>query len=83
MFLKRKDIEFSARRYGIDALGAMAQGLFACCARVFCRTKPRRPLRPQKEIDSRCAGSLSLAGAASGPVTGEMSRRLLCVRIGC
>lgn len=28
-FLKRKDIEFSARRYGIDALGAMAQGLFA------------------------------------------------------
>ncbi len=29
MFLKRKDIEFSARRYGIDALGAMAQGLFA------------------------------------------------------
>ena len=28
-FLKRKDIEISARRYGIDALGAMAQGLFA------------------------------------------------------
>lgn len=28
-FLKRKDIVFSARRYGIDALGAMAQGLFA------------------------------------------------------
>ena len=27
-FLKRKDIEFSLRRYGIDALGAMAQGLF-------------------------------------------------------
>ena len=27
-FLKRKDIEFSARRYFIDALGAMAQGLF-------------------------------------------------------
>ena len=27
-FLKRKDIEFSAKRYGIDALGAMAQGLF-------------------------------------------------------
>ena len=27
-FLKRKNIEFSARRYGIDALGAMAQGLF-------------------------------------------------------
>ena len=27
-FLKRKDIEISAKRYGIDALGAMAQGLF-------------------------------------------------------
>ena len=27
-FLTRKNIEFSARRYGIDALGAMAQGLF-------------------------------------------------------
>ncbi len=28
-FLKKKDIEFSAKRYFIDALGAMAQGLFA------------------------------------------------------
>ncbi|MBR5543612.1 MAG: PTS sugar transporter subunit IIC [Oscillospiraceae bacterium] len=28
-FLKRKDIEFSFKRYFIDALGAMAQGLFA------------------------------------------------------
>ena len=28
VFLKKKDIEISARRYGIDALGAMAQGLF-------------------------------------------------------
>lgn len=27
-FLVRKNIEFSAKRYGIDALGAMAQGLF-------------------------------------------------------
>jgi len=27
-FLKRKDIVFSGKRYGIDALGAMAQGLF-------------------------------------------------------
>ena len=27
-FLKRKDIEISLRRYGIDALSAMAQGLF-------------------------------------------------------
>ncbi|HPS74833.1 MAG TPA: PTS sugar transporter subunit IIC [Oscillospiraceae bacterium] len=27
-FLRRKDIEISLKRYGIDALGAMAQGLF-------------------------------------------------------
>ena len=27
-FLKKKDIVFTLRRYGIDALGAMAQGLF-------------------------------------------------------
>lgn len=27
-FLKRKDIEFSLQRYGIDAMSAMAQGLF-------------------------------------------------------
>ena len=27
-FLKRKDIVFSAKRYGIDAMSAMAQGLF-------------------------------------------------------
>lgn len=27
-FLQRKNIVFSARRYGIDAMGAMAQGLF-------------------------------------------------------
>ena len=27
-FLKRKNIEISAKRYGIDAMGAMALGLF-------------------------------------------------------
>ena len=27
-FLKKKDIAFTLQRYGIDALGAMAQGLF-------------------------------------------------------
>ena len=27
-FLKRKNIVLSAKRYGVDALGAMAQGLF-------------------------------------------------------
>lgn len=28
-FLKKKDVEISLKRYGIDALGGMAQGLFA------------------------------------------------------
>ena len=28
-FLKKKDVEISLKRYGIEALGAMAQGLFA------------------------------------------------------
>ena len=28
-FLKRKNVLFSANRYGVDAMGAMAQGLFA------------------------------------------------------
>ena len=28
-FLKKKNIIFSIKRYGIDCLGAMAQGLFA------------------------------------------------------
>ena len=28
-FLKKKNIVISGKRYGIDALGAMAQGLFA------------------------------------------------------
>lgn len=28
-FLKKKNIEISAKRYGVDALGAMARGLFA------------------------------------------------------
>ena len=27
-FFKRKDVTFTLQRYGIDALGAMAQGLF-------------------------------------------------------
>ena len=27
-FLRKKNVEISLRRYGIDALGAMAQGLF-------------------------------------------------------
>ena len=34
-FLKRKDIEISAKRYGVDALGAMAQGRFYL-RRLYC-----------------------------------------------
>ena len=35
-FLLRKNIEISARRYGIDALAAMAQGLFASLYALQC-----------------------------------------------
>ena len=55
---------------------ASGRGLFACCARGILPHKAAAPLRPQKEIDSRCAGSLSLVGAASGPATDEMPRLL-------
>ena len=38
-FCKRKNIVFSAKRYGIDALGAMAQGLF--CSLLIARSSKR------------------------------------------
>ena len=43
-FLKKKDIEISAKRYGIDALGAMAQGLFASLliGTIIARSEERR-----------------------------------------
>lgn len=31
-FLKKKDVEISTKRYLIDAMGAMAQGLFVPCS---------------------------------------------------
>ena len=34
-FMVKKNIVFSAKRYGIDALGAMAQGLDPCTANVL------------------------------------------------
>ena len=34
-FLARKDVVFTLQRYGIDALGAMAQGLFCTLLVVF------------------------------------------------
>ena len=52
-FLKRKDIVFSAKRYFIDAMGAMAQGLF-CTLLVgtildtqSITTKRNRPTTPR------------------------------------
>ena len=34
-FLVKKDIQFSVKRYGIDALSAMAQGLFCSLLIIY------------------------------------------------
>ena len=41
VFLVKKDIQFSVKRYGIDALSAMAQGLFCSLqiGRASCRER--------------------------------------------
>ena len=43
--LKRKNIIFSAKRYGIDALGAMAQGLFASLPKLDDDSKRLKPIK--------------------------------------
>ncbi|HWR23225.1 MAG TPA: PTS sugar transporter subunit IIC [Feifaniaceae bacterium] len=61
-FLKRKDIVFSVKRYGIDALGAMAQGLFASLliGTIFSTLGEQLGLRLLVDIGS-------FAKAATGP----------------
>ena len=61
-FLTRKNIVFSARRYGIDALGAMAQGLF-CSLLIGTIIKP---LGTQLNL-SYLSDIGSYAMAVSGP----------------
>ena len=51
-FLARKDIVFSAKRYGIDALGAMALGLTGVEAFSFTAQE---------------AASIAIIGGADGP----------------
>ena len=55
-FLKRKNIVFSAKRYGIDALGAMAQGLFCSLLIGTIVKNPRIWIPP------------TLASATTGPI---------------
>ena len=61
-FLKRKNIEISAKRYGIDALGAMAQGLFCSLLIGTIRKTLGQQLNVQMLID---IGTYAMA--VSGP----------------
>ncbi len=72
-FLKKKDIEISLKRYGIDALGAMAQGLFCSlligtiintAGTQFGIGFLTRPVATIGEVDYTVGG---LATAMSGP----------------
>ena len=52
-FLRKKNIIFSAKRYGIDALGAMAQGLFASLLIGTIISTPRRTAWYRNPCNSR------------------------------
>ena len=72
-FLKRKNIEISLKRYGIDALGAMAQGLF-CSLLIGTIINPAGSLfhigfltTPVAEIGGTSYTVGGLAMAMSGP----------------
>lgn len=68
-FLKRKNIEISAKRYGIDALGAMAQGLF-CSLLIGTITKTLgQQLNVQYLIDIG-AYAMAVAGPAMAVAIG-------------
>ena len=80
-FLKRKDIEISLRRYGIDALGAMAQGLFCSLliGTIFntLGTQFRLPFLTQP-IATVAGVDYTVGGIASA-----MSGPAMAVAIGC
>ena len=46
-FLKKKDIEISWKRYFIDAMGAMANGLFACLRAMGALLRVKVPGTPR------------------------------------
>ena len=66
-FLKRKNIIFSARRYGIDALGAMAQGLF-CTLLVGTILNTLGQQLHIRLLTEPLAGSYTVGGLASAMV---------------
>ena len=69
-FMQRKNIEISLKRYGIDALGAMAQGLF--CSLLIGTILKTLGSQTGVEIFTTVGG---YAGAMSGPA--------MAIAIGC
>ncbi|MDO5536342.1 MAG: PTS sugar transporter subunit IIC [Desulfovibrionaceae bacterium] len=79
-FLRRKDIEISLRRYGIDALGAMAQGLF--CSLLIGTIIDT--LGTQLQIDFLTQSLVSVRGVSYtvGGLAAAMSGPAMAVAIG-
>lgn len=77
-FLKRKNVLFSAKRYGIDAMGAMAQGLFASLLIGTIIKTLGQQLNVQFLID---AGNFAQQGCGAGH-GGVHRRGALCPAIG-
>lgn len=79
-FLKRKDIEISLKRYGIDALGAMAQGLF--CSLLIGTII--NTLEPKFHIDAltRTVATVSGTEYTVGGLASAMSGPAMAVAIG-
>ena len=72
-FLKRKDIVFSAKRYFIDAMGAMAQGLFCT---LLVGTTPRVNSNHHQAICRLGRGLGVRQWAADGVIEGICHSRL-------
>ena len=80
-FCRRKDIEFSLRRYGIDALSAMAQGLF--CSLLIGTIM--NTVGAQFGIRCLTAPIVTLngTGCTAGGLAAAMSGPAMAVSIGC
>ncbi len=79
-FLKRKDIEISLKRYGIDALGAMAQGLF--CSLLIGTIINTIGTQFQIGFLTQTAATISGADYTVGSLATAMSGPAMAVAIG-
>ena len=68
-FLAEKDIVFSLRRYGVDALGAMAQGLF-CSLLIGTILKTLGQQINQEWLSAVGASAVEMAGPAMAVAIG-------------